>query len=89
MTTWQEIPRRERYSRNDMIIYECEAEILGAVAAARAELGLSQKELAERCGVKQPAIARLESPAHSPYLINILKVLVPLGYVLKVEKIEK
>ena len=37
-----------------------EAELIGKMIEARQQKGLSQRELAELAGVKQPAIARLE-----------------------------
>jgi transcriptional regulator with XRE-family HTH domain len=51
---------------------------------AREEKGLSQRELAEISGVKQPAIARMESMKVTPQIDTLLKVLVPLGYTLEI-----
>ena len=38
----------------------------------RAELGLSQKDLAELCGTTQPAIARFESGKRPPRIDTLL-----------------
>ena len=46
---------------------------------ARKERGLSQKQLEELTGVKQPVIARMENGSTTPNLSTILKVLAPLG----------
>jgi len=46
---------------------------------ARQAKGLSQKELAEITGIKQPAIARLENGHISPSVDTINKLLAPLG----------
>lgn len=35
------------------------------IAALRAELGMTQQELGERAGIKQPHIARIEKGAYS------------------------
>ena len=35
------------------------------IAALRAELGITQQELGERAGIKQPHIARIEKGAYS------------------------
>lgn len=43
-------------------------EIARQLIAFRTEHGLSQAELARRCGVSQPAIARLERGEHEPRL---------------------
>jgi DNA-binding XRE family transcriptional regulator len=42
--------------------------------AFRIEHGLSQTELGKRCGVSQPAIARLESAEHEPRLATLRRV---------------
>ena len=42
------------------------------VIARRAELGLSQKDLAELCGTTQPAIARFESAKRPPRVDTLL-----------------
>ena len=39
-----------------------EKELLLAVSQAREEKGLTQRELADTCGLTQPVIARLENP---------------------------
>lgn len=55
--------------------YRDEYEALGdAIARRRADLGVSQRELAELCGTTQSAIARLESGARAPRLDTLLRV---------------
>ncbi|MBR5317094.1 MAG: helix-turn-helix transcriptional regulator, partial [Lachnospiraceae bacterium] len=44
----------------------------------------SQRELAKLCGVKQPAIARLESLKATPQIDTLFKILAPLGYTLAI-----
>ena len=56
-----------------------------AIARMRAESGLTQRELAERAGTSQPAIARLEAGQVSPTLDTIERVAVAAGYELRVE----
>lgn len=63
--------------------------IIGELIKAREEKGLSQKKLEELSGVKQPAIARLESGKTIPQLDTILKLLLPLGKTLAVVPLEK
>lgn len=50
----------------------------------REEKGVTQTQLAEMCHINQPTIARMEAGVHSPQIDSLLKVLVPLGYTLKV-----
>jgi DNA-binding XRE family transcriptional regulator len=49
------------------------------LARLRKQQGLSQSELARRAGLKQPAIARLESGAVKPTLDTIQRVAHALG----------
>ena len=51
---------------------------------AREKQGLTQRDLAKISGVKQPAIARIESLRSTPQLDTLLKVLIPLGYSLEI-----
>ncbi len=47
-----------------------EYDIIDAIIAARAEENLTQRELAQRCGMKQSAFARLESGNRQPHARN-------------------
>lgn len=66
-----------------------EVELIGKMIEAREKKGLSQRELAKLSGVKQPAIARLESMRATPQIDTLLKILAPLGYTLSITPIEK
>jgi DNA-binding XRE family transcriptional regulator len=61
-----------------------EISLIGKMVEAREEKGLSQRELAELSGVKQPAIARLESLKATPQIDTLFKVLHPLGYTIEI-----
>lgn len=61
-----------------------ELELIGKVIEARKEKGLSQRDLAELSGVKQPAIARLESMQSTPKIDTLIRILNPLGYTLSI-----
>ncbi|NUP48864.1 MAG: helix-turn-helix transcriptional regulator [Catenulispora sp.] len=56
-----------------------------AVRARREELGWSQTKLAERAGMRQPAIARFEAGGTTPTLPVLERIAVALGLVLSVE----
>ncbi|MBD5554539.1 MAG: helix-turn-helix transcriptional regulator [Roseburia sp.] len=62
--------------------------LIGKMIEAREKKGLSQRDLAELSGVKQPAIARLESMKATPQIDTLLKILAPLGYTLSITPIE-
>ncbi len=53
--------------------YEFE-NVLSQLRRARTEMNLSQKSLAERCGLRQSSIARIESGEHDTQLSTINKV---------------
>ncbi len=50
----------------------------------REKKGLSQRDLAALSGIKQPAIARLESGRSVPSVYTLCKLLSPLGYKLAI-----
>ena len=57
-----------------------EVALIGKLIEARESKGLSQKQLADMCGLKQSAISRLEKMNVTPQLNTLIKVLKPLGY---------
>lgn len=65
-----------------------EVALIGKLIEARESKGLSQKQLAELAGLKQPAIARLESMRSSPQIDTLFKILHPLGYTLTITPTE-
>lgn len=58
--------------------------LIAEIIKARQEKGLSQRQLGELSGVKQPIIARMEKGVTSPQLDTILKILAPLGKTLAI-----
>ncbi|EIM1710193.1 helix-turn-helix transcriptional regulator [Aeromonas dhakensis] len=52
---------------------------LSPIAAWRTYKGLSQQELADRIGVKQPTMANMEKPGTKPQLKTLKKVAAALG----------
>ncbi len=61
-----------------------EVGLIGKLIEAREKKGLSQKELSALSGVKQPAIARLESMRATPQIDTLFKILKPLGYTIAI-----
>ena len=53
--------------------------LIGELIRARKERGITQKQLEEMSGVKQPVIARLEHGTTSPNISTVMKLLAPLG----------
>jgi len=73
-----------KVSKAEKAQVEFEAALIGKLIEAREAKGLSQRDLAELSGVKQPAIARLESLKSTPQIDTLFKVLSPLGYTLSI-----
>ena len=91
MTNWDEY--KEHVRTTDpvaaKIIDETEmlSPIIAEIIIRRKELGLNQRELAERCGVPQSTIARMESGAVTPKIETLVKVCRELGLKLTVERV--
>lgn len=75
--------------RKNMEESEEAAAIVGALVQQRNALGLSQRELAARCGMSQSSIARIESCRTAPNLDTLLKVMGMLGLKLSVSTAEQ
>ncbi len=66
-----------------------EMDVIRAIVDARASQNLTQKELAERTGINQADISKIENGTRNPSL-NLLKRLADgMGMVLKIEFIPK
>ena len=63
---------------------EFEVELIGKLIEAREAKGLTQKQLAEVTGLKQSAIARLESMKVTPQIDTLFRLLTPMGYKLAI-----
>ena len=64
---------------SDKIESELTAQLVGTLINRRIDLKMTQSQLAEMSGIKQSAIARLESLRAVPKLETIYKLLDPLG----------
>ena len=60
-------------------------EVIRQLIQLRQEQGISQKELAERTGLTQSAISRLESGNHNPSLAFLSRIALGMGKQLHVE----
>lgn len=87
MSTWREFRDNLEITPEEEKVIEFEKDLIRTLVSIREEQGLTQAELARKCNMKQPVIARLETATHSPQIDSLLKVLVPLGYTLKIEPI--
>lgn len=54
----------------------------------RSELGLTQRQMAEECGIAREMIAVIENQKKHPQINTLLKILAPFGYTLSITKIK-
>ena len=81
MKTWNEYKEyvKKIDSNNDIEEVEQMACIISTMKNRRKELGLSQRDLASKCGVPQSSIARIESYKTIPNLSTLLNIYNHLG----------
>ncbi len=66
-----------------------EFNVARAVIALRSQSGLTQRELAERIGIKQPQLARIESGKQLPKLETLALLADGAGYTIEVNFVPK
>jgi len=88
MRTWKDV-RPELYTAEEIRESNLRVAIIGELIKARQEKNISQRELEQLSGVKQPIISRMEAGETSPQLDTVLRVLAPLGKTLAVIPLEK
>ena len=76
-------------STTDKAKIEFEVELIGKLIEARESKGLTQAQLAEVAGIKQSAVARMETLKATPQIDTLFKVLTPMGYKLAIIPSEK
>lgn len=57
-----------------------EFEIAKELISMRQQLGLTQRGLAEKAGIKQPQLARIETGKQSPRLETLVSIAASVGY---------
>jgi len=75
-------------SPEEKAIIDLRVQLLGALVEAREKQGLTQTQLALQSNMTQPEIARLERLDANPKIDTLLRATLPLGYTLKLERIE-
>lgn len=82
-TTWDEL-EKELFTPEEIEESNVRVAIISEMIKAREESGITQKQLEEMSGIKQPVISRMEKGTTDPQLSTVLKVLNSLGKTLKV-----
>ena len=92
MKTWNDYKEHVRaidpIAKEDIAEAENIAAIVGAMIDKRNELGITQRQLAEMCGIPQSSVARIESYKTTPNLDTLLKIMQPLGLTLSVVAVQ-
>ena len=88
MRTWEDYKNHvkgiDELSKKEIEEIEALASIVSAIIEKRNEMGLSQRELANLCGIPQSSVARIETFKTTPNVDTLIKLLQPLGLKLTV-----
>ena len=86
MRTWEDLKKDTKKLNNivkgDIEEMEILAHIISAIIERRNEMGISQRELANICGLPHSSVARIESCAVKPKVETLIKIMKPLGLTL-------
>lgn len=82
-TKWEEFEKELDITPEQEEI-RLEMDIIKATIEARKQNKLTQRELSQKSGVKQPVIARIEKCVNSPQTSTLIKLLYPMGYTIRV-----
>lgn len=77
------------YIEVDKSVSDLEKDFISDFTSFRKENNLTQELLAIYSKVNRVKISRIESGMHSPTVKNLLQILGPLGYTIKIEKIKR
>ena len=89
MKNWKSVRKNINLTKEDEIAIKLEKSLIDSVIDIRKKKDLSQIELAKRANIKQSQLARFERAVHSPQVNSLIKILYPLGYTIKLERIRK
>jgi predicted transcriptional regulator len=88
MRTWEDykdhVKSISEEERRNMEEIEEMSSIVSSIIRRRQELGMSQRTLAERCGIPQSSIARIEALKTTPKLDTLVKLMQALNLKLQV-----
>lgn len=82
--TWEQVKEELDFTPEELAEIQFEEDLIKATIDVRKKNNLSQRELSKKAGIKQPAIARIESRLNSPSVNTLIKLLYPMGYTIRV-----
>ncbi|MCM1540211.1 MAG: helix-turn-helix domain-containing protein [Blautia sp.] len=93
MATWSDYKNHVRKTNpkiaEDVDEVEVLSRIIGTMIEQRHDLNLSQRDLANLCGIPHSSVARIESGISTPNLRTLLKILKQLGLSLTVNPVSQ
>jgi transcriptional regulator with XRE-family HTH domain len=90
MKNWNEKKKElKSIDSNRLNELEAVAQLVNKIHQRRVELGLTQKELADKVGLHQESIARIENGGTVPRLDTVFKIALALGMKLDLSGIEE
>lgn len=87
--TWEEYINSVELTPELEAQIKYEKSLIDTLIKIRDEQHVSQRDLEEKCGIKQPQIARIERMKSSPRVSTLISLLAPLGYTIKIVPIKK
>lgn len=91
MRTWEDYKKNAKKVDPSVEKSIEEMEVLAAIVSAiierRNELGMTQRDLAEICGLPHSSVARIESCNVKPNVETLIKIMIPLGLTLSATSI--
>ena len=73
--TWEQVKEELDFTPEELAEIQLEEDLIKAAIDVRKKNNLSQRELSKKAGIKQPAIARIESRLNSPSVNTLIKLL--------------
>lgn len=86
-STWDDL-EKELFTPEEIAESDARVAIINALIQAREEEGITQKQLEELSGIKQPVISRMEKGTTDPQLSTVLKLLTSLGKTIQIVPIK-
>ena len=86
---WEDFEKELNITPEQEAEIQLEMDLIEATIEARKKSNLSQRDLNKKTGIKQPAIARIESRSRSPQATTLIKLLYPMGYTIRVVPLKK
>ena len=79
----------KEFIEKEKVLSDLEYNLVCDFLKLRKEHNLTQQKFADMSGTVRETIAKIETQVMSPQINTLIKLLIPLGYTLKIESIRK